>query len=332
MNIINDVLARCLYYIDPDFGFTSQGRKIRNNANNKRYGWNPHLTKCKKIVSDFIRSDTKNKRLSILGAGSLLDIPIEVFNSHYKVIYLQDANPSCLSEWSKFTQTQRLKPRIEPCLLDINGDISVWSKMCHDQIKHKSLSGALSFLKNLPETNIKKPAFINAESCISLNILSQLPVYWQDFIFRILSRKFGARVIKNNEEEILLALRKTSNLIIKNHLDDILPKKKNHSTLLLTDLKYFYLKKNVSLSLDNNESREKKISDYSLQVKSETKTVEVKEQDALFDVVLEAYIEQRLKSRGFTYTIIDSWIWEIRKEARTNTNHQVIAIAFNSID
>jgi hypothetical protein len=325
MSIINRILSQILYRPDPSFGFTSQGTRIRRNSQVFGETWNTHLRKSQDTLASFLNNGSL-KSLSICGAGSLLDVPHETLQKLDCPVYLQDADPGCINEWQKLTRSSTHPEHIHHCLLDITGLVLTWAKMlevekCHD------LQELLDRLRLLGESECPECPFIRAQTTVSLNLLSQLPVYWQDYIYQSIRKKFGLSTLQNNEEEILSALYPSCTVLIRNHLRHLLPKKKNEKTLLITDLRYLYLPENIKPVIRKTEDGVFEIDyDESKNISKEQSVVE--EQDALFSVSLEKWHKDL--PQNITARVIDSWLWEIAHSRMKSTCHQVIAIEYKS--
>jgi hypothetical protein len=320
MSILSRLVNRILFHPHPYFGFSTQGKNIKRNATFFPERWNRHLIRTKDIISDFLKA-RPNRSIGVLGAGSLLDIPEAFFQDYSCPIYLQDANPSCISDWEKATKNAKHPDRVHHCLLDITGVLSEWSGILLDA-EAKKIDPFLDALISIANSAAPDSSFIKNSTCISLNILSQLPVYWQDFIFTCIQKKFGAAAIVRYEKEILDAVYPSCRLLVKNHLRQLLPEKKNERTLLITDIRYLYVPKNVSPEISRTPEDEFQITYTS---HNDTGYI-VEEQDALFSVSLDEW--NTTLPEKITCTVLDSWLWHMKQDKTTRTFHQVQAIEY----
>ncbi len=319
MSLIHTFINPFLYHTHRHFGFISQGKRIKTNARLFQKGWGEHLGTTKKLVSDFLAKD-KHRSLGILGAGALLDVPDEILSSLDCPIYLQDANLSCIKDWN--IKTGNLKNRVNShhCLLDISGLLQSWSEKLMEH-QSGSIESFLELLTSLDNTQKNNIPFIKNSTCISLNILSQLPVYWQDFVFSLLGTKHKPKTLKFHEKEILKALYPSSKALIQNHLKQLLPQKKHEKTLLLTDLKYLYCPNTIKPVLTRDSKNH-----YTIDYQGGTTDTPVEEQDALFSIDLEEFNKELPRNIQTRY--LDSWLWHIGSNEKKSTYHQVIALEY----
>lgn len=314
--------GKSLEMLHPYFGFSQQGKRIKKNSSYRDSKWDLHLNNTKEVIRNYLtktKEISRKKSIAILGAGSLLDVPEELFKLDSYSIYLQDANPDCTEDWDIKTKIKSEKTTVNYCILDITGQLNQWSS----ELLHKnpdSLKSALKIIKELETKRTNEAPFIKSNHCISLNILSQLPVYWQDFVFAYLEKKFGKHEVKSEETKILQSLTPSCKVLIQNHLEQILPKKKNDSSLLIADTCYYYTPKNVSASVTDKNITSP------LYFKSDAPVLKVEEQDALFSISLNSWHKEI--SKYIETNLIDTWVWNIRNDRKQSIFHKVSAIEY----
>jgi hypothetical protein len=324
-NIINPeyLIDSFLYNTHSYFGFKKQGIQIRKNAYLFKNGWDTHLENCKEIIRKSFPLFNKGS-VSVLGSGSLLDFPLEILNNK-NFFYFQDADISSLNSKNKKI-IDSLSINSHFCLLDISSYIKNWADILINY-KNINFNEALEIIEVFGEEKKSITSFIKGSTCISLNILSQLPVYWQDFVFSYLKARFGKNLLVKNEKLILEKLSKSSNLLIKTHLEKILPTKKNYTTLLISDIKYLYLPKNIKPYIEKNNSLfEVKFKEVKANKKNE-KTIKIEEQDALFSLDLFKWNKNLVNNFKIEY--LDSWLWNIGQNSKHSIYHQVVAVKYS---
>jgi hypothetical protein len=181
-----------------------QGLIFRHLA--QENGWNSHLEKCRSFilkVYDIIKPD----RITVLGSGWLLELPLAELAERTDRIYLIDIiHPPEVRE-----QVKKLK-NVELREEDISGGLinEVWKKTSNHTFLNK--------LKTLQEIKIPEYSLTNPGLVISLNIITQL----ESLPAKLLSKK--ARIT----DEEFFSFRKK---IQDNHLKFL----KKFNSVLITD-------------------------------------------------------------------------------------------------
>lgn len=288
----------------------------------KRYSryplWQNHLATTKQCVQQWVNKITQPDELNILGAGSLLDLDLKKVSTNIKKIILTDASSFCVSEWKK--QSKKLTDIPLFVIQDITGVLLHWYQ-CMIQKESENIDEYIDFIKRLP---ISIPPlenfFISSTNILSLNLLSQLPIYWQDVVFTFLRKKFGSRKVDMHKEYILNAVCQCGIAMINAHFRGILPKKVSQKTLLITDLYYFF----------DLQIRENDISFIGSQIlphiSQQAQRPPIEHNDALFGFDLETEISTLRK--GFNFFLSKAWIWEIVPKGtyEEQETHLVVAL------
>ena len=281
------------------FGFKHQGKGILNRASKYEKAWLPHITNTKKQITSWAENSKSKKEISILGAGHLLDVPLDSIKNNFNQIYLSDANINCVTTWCKFFSSQK---NVYHAFYDITATLSHWLNHLRDIKADHSV-----FIKELNSLSIKnKSIFIKAKNILSLNLLSQLPIYWQHAASQIFINKYGHKFYLKKEEDLNLALLPSSRLLIKAHLDYLIPNLKNESRLIIFD-KTFYFPNNPEVSFDivNQDNDWPKIVFNHLSNSSQI----IYEQDALCGLSISDWLKNL--SPKIKYKIENNWLWEI---------------------
>lgn len=130
--------------------------------------WQPHLDHTKSVIIEAVNATEQRKKVVVLGAGILSDIPIKTLSERFETVVLVDV---C---FLKKTRTQtKAYTNIEWHEYDITGvaaPIFAWAQAGHGADK-------------LPEPTLPDGIDLkNADLVISANILSQLPLIPLAFI------------------------------------------------------------------------------------------------------------------------------------------------------
>ena len=76
-----------------------------------------------------------------------------------------------------------------------------------------------------------------ADGVVSLNLLSQIPVVWQDILEEILFARFGKTVVQTKEQQWLRAFSGGARWLVQQHLE-LLAKSRAENILVISDLEY----------------------------------------------------------------------------------------------
>ena len=126
----------------------------------------------------------------------------------------------------------RLHLPVEPVITDVTGCIEDWLRQV--RLSSGDWQQTMSLIRNLPAAAAYSAP---TDALLSLNILSQLEVGWQEAIEPLLSRRFGRTFVRTHEQDWLQAIRPTSQLLAEQHLSAI-EHSRARSVLLITDADY----------------------------------------------------------------------------------------------
>ncbi|HMO16747.1 MAG TPA: hypothetical protein PKA63_02730 [Oligoflexia bacterium] len=335
---LSSVISQIFWSTDKKFRFQDQGAGIKVRSRQFKDDWKLHLDNSKSAIRTFLdKNKSKKSSISVLGAGTLLDFPIEILKTK-NMIYLQDANPAVLNDW--YNLENKNSPQIY-VLLDVTGLLELYRKEFLEILDCKSLNDCLRKLKKIPSPLLlskfpKSAPFIKTSHVISLNILSQLPIYWQDYVFANLRRRYGSSSIKQNELEIIQSLQPSSRLLVENHLSHLMPVSKNERAILITDINYFYTNGDISLSLNVSQDKpNESVSMYEISIDEKINNtydnlkrneIVIEKQEALSGISIDTFLKSL--PTNISYTILGCWLWPISRNQLKRTWHQVVAIEF----
>jgi hypothetical protein len=127
--------------------------------------------------------------LTVLGAGRLLDLNSIDLLPRFQKLRLVDADPLCLAAW------KNLPKPVDPVFTDISLCLDGWLRALRqvrepwpatlDIIrKHRAPVGYLAF---------------GSDALLSLNILNQLQIVWQDAVETLLKQRFASASVTRHE-------------------------------------------------------------------------------------------------------------------------------------
>ncbi len=244
-------------------GFLDMGMGIAWRSKRLQVYWQDHILHCHNFQHDWLQNTTKkrngleakDKTALVLGAGYLIDLDLPLFARHFKEIILTDANPLCLPLW------RRAQVRLgSGCLLswfiaDISGLMNKWRRSLEVSLRSLPRSSkkwdlALELMRNIPHEveEAERKSTENVYDClgdrrvdavISLNLLSQIPLVWQELAKKIFRKHFSKKQLSLQKQDWLDAFYPGASFLIRKHLRDLANLGPNE-ILLLTDVDYAY--------------------------------------------------------------------------------------------
>jgi len=171
------MLPRCLRYgllrsrFPAASDFITMGLGIE--ARHERCGrwWAPHL----RLSREFLAAAWPGGggSLAVLGAGRLLDIPLEAAGGFDRVA-LFDADPGAVSAWR--AASRHGGRSFEERLGDLTGSLEAWTAALRRGVPTSAgLLDLLDMLNPLPAVDLT-----GFTAIASVNLLSQIPIYWRD--------------------------------------------------------------------------------------------------------------------------------------------------------
>ena len=152
-----------------------------------RSHWQPHLENCKKFIESC--AIPQSASVAVLGAGRLYDLPNTLLSNSNATFF--DADPSAAAYVrSRF-------PTIKYELVELTGVLDQWTIALTQHVAHsKDPDDIARLLASLRVTAL--PSVVERfDIIISLNLLSQIPLFWRDRVQDILARKAG---LHSNEQ------------------------------------------------------------------------------------------------------------------------------------
>lgn len=222
-------------------GFLEMGLGIETRHEKFGRFWQPHLQACLEQQRSWLQSlgppQTEPQALAVLGAGRLLDLATEEFQEHFSRITLIDGDPLSKKFWS-FPSKAAISKRI----IEVSGLIHPWSRKLA-QLPSRDWEDTLRFLEDIPSEFSSGlppgPALRSGpfQAVLSLNILSQIPIVWQNVVETELKKRFGLSTVLSKESEWIRAFVPSAKLLVEQHLSD-LNNSRAENLLLISDLEY----------------------------------------------------------------------------------------------
>lgn len=295
-------------------GFLSSGRAIERRRGRFAANWKPHLDMSREEQIAWAKTLEPGTSLAVLGAGRLFDVALEELAAACSEIVLYDADPQCSSAWSSAAGKLRGTCRLGAKIGDLTNVLPAWSSRLRDLLSESRPAGWKQTLRQiaerfcegevLPESSFIWPRRHGA--ILSINLLSQIAVYWQHLLERKLQKTFGRAAVREHEQEWLEAFLPAARALVEQHLRD-LGRCGAAQILLITDVSYEH-------SYRDSSGRE------------------VLEQiDALYgcDVLAEDYLRKFFSDYQVKYG--GTWHWDIAPRSRSRgvgERHRVAAISF----
>lgn len=288
-------------YLRQGLGIAERERKLH------RY-WLAHFERSKAAQRRWLE-DTDGIDLAVLGAGRLFDFASDTLPARFQRVLLIDADPSCADRWRSELRGVELEPRIG----DLTGCIERWQQeLSHF---HGDWEQTLEHVRRIAKPT-DHPMPFAADAVLSLNVMSQLPIGWQDCVEDFLGRRFGTRNVDGREDEWLSAVEPGAKWIVEQHLA-ALAASHARSVLLITDMEYAEYRGGPNSVRWSDGTWG---ADPGLRV----------------DVTPALYaLDPVAAMRGYTLRWQDSWLWDIApigiESPNCGTVHRVAAMAFDRV-
>jgi len=189
--------------------------------------WQDHLMHSRQFQAQCI--GTKDvESIAVLGSGRLYDIdPAVLFASGAEVLFF-DADPSAVAYSNRRVSEFREKERCK--VLDVSGVMNLWTNSLRETLrKQVSSSDIASVISQLsPRTDaLEEKSF---HTVISLNLLSQIPLFWRDR---------AKRLLKDPSPEVASALESSYRRLEEAHMK-LIQRASKKRIILISDVLFHY--------------------------------------------------------------------------------------------
>lgn len=204
------------------------GLGIETRSEKLRAYWSPHQERTKAAQRWW---NASGGLLTVLGAGRLLDFDGEAMLPRFEGFRLVDADPLCRPVWGS-----RITKPFEAVFTDVSGCIDDWVSQLPLRIPRGApWAETLDLIREHRAAPLAYAA--PSDGVLSLNLLSQLPVGWQDGVESFLTGRFGKAQVERQEEEWLDAVRPGNRALVEQHLAAF-ERTDAERVLLITDVEY----------------------------------------------------------------------------------------------
>ena len=214
--------------------FLSEGYGIEARYRRCRKFWSKHLELSKAFQRRAL--DDSDKRLAILGVGRLLDV--EYPAQSIERIELFDADPGCRRAWETLAKRLRGKVEVGQHFSDLTGCIDVWSARLAALQRPLERSELKRLLISLASEQLEAFPLPKVDVVVSLNLISQIPIYWRE-------RILAAAPHLAEDREIEQALDSSLAQLQRHHLRT-LEKSGAKKIVVIGDEEFLYYKKDLS--------------------------------------------------------------------------------------
>lgn len=187
---------------------------------------------------------TDGCRLMVLGAGRLWDFDSGTLLETAEHVDLVDVDPLCRRAWRRLARDARAG-QLQGHLCEVTGVLLLWRQRLRERCQRCSLFAVLEELRMESVTALDGAdgsfqRLLDAtrpHAILSLNMLSQLPVLWQNIVESELRRRFGRSAVGEAEEAWLAAFLPSAQSLLKLHVRQLLDSGA-HELLVITDREY----------------------------------------------------------------------------------------------
>jgi len=205
--------------------YIDAGLALERRARSLSAYWTDHQSRTRAAQARWAQT-ANGAVLTVLGAGPLLDLNTAALAQKFAAFRFVDANPLAAAGWGCVN-----KP-VEPVITDITNCLVHWCQTV------KNFRGTWPETLKVIRELASAPAYsAPADAVLSLNILSQLEIGWQEAVEPILQKRFGKRFVLAHEQDWLEAIRPGSQMLVEQHLAALEASGARH-VLLICDIEY----------------------------------------------------------------------------------------------
>lgn len=209
--------------------------------------WKRHLNTSKGFVNSNLHSADTDRpdAAAVLGSGHLLDVDLTTLLERYEYIDLYDANPVCQTAHVHHLSSTEDLARVGFIECDLTGCIDSWTEGLSSFLTHHrpdnthvDLCQHIQHLK-APQRRLERDYAI----VISLNLLSQIPIYWRDRVQHLLKRYWRLDSDDNGfyHRPLQTAIESSMAALQKAHLELIFQSAAERVLLIFDDAFWYYL-------------------------------------------------------------------------------------------
>jgi len=217
-----------------DMGYGISARKKRCKAH-----WSKHLTFSKQFQADSLCE--QNFGTAILGSGRLYDVSLRALFNRTDRISLYDADPSAILYAATVGLPWMLRRKLSLHCAELTGSLAEWSHLLDKFLKNYSKEKGIKLLPQfLSDLKPQQFSLSNYDAVISLNLLSQIPLYWRDRVLERLKSQWD--IEPDAQDEITRALNENMQSLQAAHLRLVSTSAKK-TAIILSDSHFYYYQK-----------------------------------------------------------------------------------------
>ncbi|RIL03087.1 MAG: hypothetical protein DCC75_13050 [Proteobacteria bacterium] len=220
--------------------FASSGLGIEARFERCKPYWAKHLELTKAFQAASLGEARRAGSLAVLGAGRLLDLDLEALSRKFAQIHLFDADPGSLPFWKKAAGDLGSNCKLEFHLADLSGVLQSWTALLREALKRGSEMAVIELLNSLSEPDVPAPP-LRFDCLISLNLLSQIALFWRDRVHDLVKRNLKIDTDENGlyRSELQPALERSMILLENQHLK-LLSSWEAEEVILICDIERYY--------------------------------------------------------------------------------------------
>lgn len=243
---INQVFASLRYFVarlhhpgDGNREFLRMGMGIESRSRRLSRYWAPHQQHSRDAQVRWIAGLQDPDSLAVLGAGRLFDVAFSALRDSFHPLTLVDADPLCRPAW---TAASRNGLPVNTEIRDISGVVEPWRGLVRRDLStldrsESSWRTILQRLECLPDGSPGAAYRPATSAVLSVNLLSQIPIVWQDAAEDLLQWHFTRGFVDPRESEWLTALDRPGRWLVEEHLRSLATCR---DILVICDLEYAY--------------------------------------------------------------------------------------------
>lgn len=232
-DFIRYAAARLRYRGEQNRRFLVGGLGIEERARRLHRYWSLHHNASRLAQIEWMRTVPAGSSLTIIGAGRLRDAAWSELAAHFGSITLTDADPLAAHHWRRETKG-REDVRFD--VRDVTGVAERWRERIARDLPRKDWDAALAWIRQA-HIGEASPPCIETDAVLSLNLLGQIPLWWQDAVEEALQKRFGRKRTHAGLDDWLGALEPSAGWIVEEHLRSLSPAR---HALVITDVEYVH--------------------------------------------------------------------------------------------
>jgi hypothetical protein len=232
-DLIRYAAARLRFRGEQNRRFIEGGLGIAERAKRLDRYWSLHHNASRLAQIDWRQNVPRGTPLTVIGAGQLRDAAWAELSAHFGEITLVDADPLAPHFW-KAAAKGRSGVHFE--VRDVTASAERWLDRVSRDLPRSDWAEALEWIRRTHEGQPAPPR-VDTAAAISLNLLGQIPLWWQDSVEHALMERFGRKQTLERQEEWLAALEPSAGWIVEEHLRSL---SNTQYSLVITDVEYLH--------------------------------------------------------------------------------------------